>query len=103
MKKISDTFEPRFSIGTRFKTKHKEWEIVDYLRTYNMAGELMQFCYVAKTNVMGQDLIDYDVVDATIARSIFHETGHLICSEFCAHCKQRTSHKDGFCTLCLGK
>lgn len=67
--------EQRFPIGTQFRTRGKAprlCTVVDVLKTYNAAGELVRLCYVATHEFMGQTLTDSDVVDATIARGEPH-------------------------------
>ena len=67
---------PRFAIGQQFKRpgKHAKVEtVIDILRTYNFAGELVRIRYVAQHDFMGQMITDYDVVDATIARNAIRD------------------------------
>jgi hypothetical protein len=67
------TTEQRFPIGTEFYTRGKVprlCKVIDVLRTYNMAGELVSLRYVAVHEFMGQTLTDSDVVDTTIARGL---------------------------------
>lgn len=63
--------EPRFPIGTQFKTRGKHprvCTVVDIHRTYNAQGALVKVRYVATHEFLGQTVTDSDVVDATIAR-----------------------------------
>jgi hypothetical protein len=65
----------RFKIGLKFTERRgkgskaiaREHEIIDVLRTYNSADELVSLRYVTKHKLLGQDVICRDVVDATIA------------------------------------
>lgn len=59
-----------FAIGTQFKTRGKHprlCTVVDVLRTYNSADELVRVRYVATHEFMGQTIKDIDVVATTIA------------------------------------
>lgn len=63
----------RFSIGTKFKTRHKNPKhctVIDVLKTYNNAGEFVKIRYVATHIFMGQTITDYDVTDTTIKMGI---------------------------------
>lgn len=66
--------EPRFKIGQKFKPigrKHAQiCTIVDILKTYNSAGELVEIRYVSEHEFLGQKVIDRNVVDTTIARGL---------------------------------
>ena len=63
--------EARFAIGTKYKNRSKAiCEVVDILKTYNNAGELVQIRYVSAHLFLGQMLKDYDVLDTTIARNL---------------------------------
>ena len=63
--------QQRFPIGQKYTITRKgysrEYEIVDVLKTYNSAGELVRLRYVAQFELMGQKVTDWDVVDTTIA------------------------------------
>jgi hypothetical protein len=62
--------EPRFSIGTKFKTRGKVPRIctvTDILKTYNSAGELVQIRYVSTHEFFGQIVTNHDVTDTAIA------------------------------------
>ena len=64
------TIEQRFEIGTKYKTRGKHPKlctVIDVLRTYNSKGELVKLRYVSVHEFLGQHVMDYDVVDATIA------------------------------------
>lgn len=64
--------EQRYPIGTKFYSRSKDprvCTVVDVLRTYNAAGELVKLRYVATHQFMGQTITDSDVCDTTIARS----------------------------------
>lgn len=66
--------EPRFKIGQKFKPIGRKYAqirtIVDILKTYNSAGELVEIRYVSEHEFMGQKVIDRNVVDSTIARGL---------------------------------
>lgn len=68
MDKINSTIE----IGTQFKRVGRKCPkietVVDVLRTYNSAGELVDVKYVAEHEFMGQTVKDYSVVATTIKR-----------------------------------
>ena len=73
------TLTPRFPIGTKFLSSGKDvCTVVDILKTYNNAGELVRIRYVAAHPFMGQDVYDYDVVDTTIAMRLLPEYQHLL-------------------------
>lgn len=63
--------DARFAIGTKFKPVGRNSQlctVIDILRTYNSAGELVKVRYVAEHEFCGQMVRDSDVCDATIAR-----------------------------------
>jgi hypothetical protein len=64
--------EPRFSIGTQFKPLGKEYicSVIDILKTYNSANQLVLVRYVAAHAFCGQEIVEHDVCDTTIARSL---------------------------------
>lgn len=74
----------RFEIGTEYtvtrgkgkKAYTRNFKIVDVLRTYNSENELVSLRYVASHNLLGQDILDRDVVDMTITRAL-HAEGRL--------------------------
>ena len=60
----------QFAIGTTFKTRGKHPRIctvVDILKTYNNANELVKVRYVATHELMGKIITDNDVCSTTIA------------------------------------
>ena len=63
----------RFKIGLKWtltRPTHKRgYEIIDIYKTYNSKDELIKIRYVCKSGLA----IDYDVCDATIARSMSNE------------------------------
>jgi lysyl-tRNA synthetase class II len=65
---------PKFRIGTKFKhyaRKHNnELTIIDIYTTYNDAGDVVKFTYVCSHEFLGQTVIDYDINEVTIARSL---------------------------------
>lgn len=66
---------PRFSPGTKYMPASRGkyariHTVVDFLRTYNMAGELIKTRYVAVHELVGQRIVDHDVCETTIARGL---------------------------------
>jgi hypothetical protein len=62
-----------YPIGTKYKTRGKAprlCEVVDILKTYNLAGELVKTRYVAVHDFMSQKVTDYDVVKTTISMGL---------------------------------
>jgi hypothetical protein len=63
--------DTRFSIGTRYRTRHRTprvCTVVDVWRTYNAAGQLVQVRYVTTHDgPFGQTVTEYDVLETTIA------------------------------------
>lgn len=77
----SNTPRARFPIGTQYVTRGKRKDlctVVDILKTYNNACELVKIRYVSTHPFMGQLVYDYDVVDPTIAKNLTPEFQHLI-------------------------
>lgn len=71
----------RFPIGTKYLTRGKRKDlctVVDILKTYNNAGELVSIRYVTAHDFCGQQVFDYDVVDTTIAMGLTPEYQHLL-------------------------
>ena len=65
--------EPQFAIGQQFMTRCREphlCTIIDVHKTYNAAGELVKYRYVATHEFMGQTLTDCEVPEAMVARGI---------------------------------
>jgi hypothetical protein len=65
--------EPAFAIGQKFMTRGKHprfCQVIDILRTFNHAGELVKITYVANHACMGQIVTDYDVCETTIRMGI---------------------------------
>jgi hypothetical protein len=63
------TLTPQFAIGTQYATRGKAprvCTVVDILKTYNNAGELVSIRYVAAHEFLGQQVLDRDVVETTI-------------------------------------
>ena len=63
----------KFNIGTQYKTcgKHPRLcTVIDILRTYNSAGELVKTRYVATHEFLGQTITDSDVPETTVARGL---------------------------------
>lgn len=67
---------PRFKIGTKFKTRHKNARlctIVDIHKTYNHNNELVKFCYVSEHDFLGQKIKDYNVNETTISMGLIEK------------------------------
>ncbi len=66
---------PRFRIGQKFKRQRKHAKIetiVDiFTTTSKQTGEIVKIRYVASHDFLGQQVLDYSVLDTTIARSDF--------------------------------
>lgn len=65
--------EPTFGVGTKYKTRGKHprvCTVIDILKTYNMAGEMVSLRYVSQHEFAGQVVIDRDVVETTIAMGL---------------------------------
>lgn len=64
--------QPKFDVGTRFKTRGKKprhCTIVDIYRTYNVAGELVRLEYVATHTFAGQSISER-VSETTVAMGL---------------------------------
>jgi len=62
-----------YPIGTQFKMRGKHpllCRVTDIYSTYNAAGELVHIRYVATHEFCGQEVIQRDVVAATIAMGL---------------------------------
>lgn len=62
-----------YPIGTRYVTQGKHPKlctVVDVLKTYNSAGDLVNLRYVSTHQFCGQTVTDRDVVSVTIARGL---------------------------------
>lgn len=62
-----------YSVGTKFVTcgKHpKICTVTDMLTTRNLANEVVNVCYVATHEFLGQVVTDREVVAVTIARGL---------------------------------
>lgn len=68
---------PRFSVGQKFYSHGKNPKlctVLDILTTYNLAGEVIRIRYVAEHEILGQKVIDHDVLETSIAMRVV-ETG----------------------------
>jgi len=69
--------EPKFQIGTKFKTRGKHprlCTVTDILKTFNAAGEQVKIRYVATHQLHGFGTItDHDVCETTIAMGLCEE------------------------------
>lgn len=64
--------EPKFPIGTKFKTRGKAPRlciVIDILRTFNANGNLVRVRYVAAHEFLGQTITE-EVVETTVAMGI---------------------------------
>lgn len=65
--------EQRFPVGTQYMSSGKNprlCTVVDVYVTRNLAGEMVAMRYVSEHDLMGNKVLDYDVVDVTIAKGI---------------------------------
>lgn len=72
----------RFPIGTQYmvgsgKIKY-ECTVVDILKTYNNANELIAIRYTTAHVFCGQIVHNHNVLDTTIARNLLPEFQHLL-------------------------
>jgi hypothetical protein len=66
------TNEPRFTIGTQFKSGKMDrvCTIVDIYRTYSKLGNLVAVRYVATHEFMGQTIVEKDILEITVAKGL---------------------------------
>ena len=65
--------EPRFAIGTQYQTRDKHPKtctVLDILKTTNADGDVVKVRYVSQHLFAGQQILDRDVCDTTIARGL---------------------------------
>ena len=65
--------EAKFKIGTTYKTRGKAprlCTIIDILKTYNNAGELVSIRYVSTHTFLGQTVTNNDVVETTVVMGL---------------------------------
>ena len=55
-------------IRTSWRKNPKLCTVVDVLKTYNKAGELVKTRYVSEHEFLGQTVVDRDVCETTILR-----------------------------------
>lgn len=58
-----------YPIGTQFKTRHKNprlCTVIDIHTTYDSNGVVVKTRYVSSHDCLGQQVVDYDVVQTTI-------------------------------------
>jgi len=64
----------RFPIGTQYQRTYGKRKdlctVEDIYYTYNSKNELIHIRYVASHLFLGQKIMEYDVVDTTIARNL---------------------------------
>lgn len=67
----------KYPIGTRYNKKHGnqviEHTIVDFLTTYNLAGEIVNERYVTVHEFCGQNIRDYNVPQIEIDRACWRD------------------------------
>lgn len=60
-----------YPIGTIYKDrKGRICKVVDILETFNSQKSLVKVRYVTSHSLMGQDVLDHDVLGVTIARAL---------------------------------
>lgn len=71
--------QPLFQIGTQYRTRGRAprvCTVVDILKTYNNAGELVSIRYVSSHKFLGQTVLVQDICETTIAMGLIqNETG----------------------------
>lgn len=61
-------------IGTEFKNrKGQACKVTDILKTYNSKNDLVKVRYVVEHQLMGQAVIDNDVLEITIQKGFYQE------------------------------
>lgn len=72
-----EVMQNEYPLGTRYVRqcgKRKDvCTIVDVLKTYNAAGDLVRVRYVATHDFLGQKVLDADVCAVTVARGLLTE------------------------------
>ena len=71
----------RFPIGTQYLTRGKHprlCTVVDHLTTTNAAGAVVARRYVTAHEFCGQQVLNHDVVDPTIAMGLTPALQHLL-------------------------
>lgn len=66
-----------YEIGTKYTPVGRNGQqctVVDILKTFNSAGELVRIRYVATHQFCGQTITDSDVCAATIARGLINRS-----------------------------
>ena len=61
----------KYPVGTKFVPRRKHrivHEVIDYHVTRNLGGIVVKERYVTSHMFCGQEVIDYDVIETTIAR-----------------------------------
>lgn len=67
-----DAFSVQFEIGTVYTNRRgQKCTVVDVLKTFNSAGKFVNVRYVAEHQLMGQSVSDSDVLEITIAKSLW--------------------------------
>ena len=68
----------RFKIGETYTNrKGEKCTIKDIRLTFSASGEWIATKYVVAHTFMGQEIINYDVVDTTIARALMCKHGYI--------------------------
>jgi hypothetical protein len=73
----------RFPIGTQYIKRvsakvTRDCTVVDYEFTFNSRGELVRSRYVSTHEFCGQLITERDIVETTIARSLFAEAKKVV-------------------------
>lgn len=71
------TIEPRFEIGTQFKTPGKHGRlctVTDIFKTFNHRGELVKVTYQATHEFAGQTVTNNEVADSTIFLNLIKQS-----------------------------
>jgi hypothetical protein len=76
-----NTAAATYEIGTKFipvGRVARECTVIDILRTYNSANELVRVRYVATHTFAGQLITESDVCAATIARGLINQDARVM-------------------------
>jgi hypothetical protein len=74
--------KPLFPIGTtymdRTRTRSDIATVIDILTTYNSKKEVVKIRYISTHNFLGQQVLNTDVIENTIARNLICSCGNKI-------------------------
>ena len=70
--------EPKYTVGQKFTIKRKNYSrdyvITDIYTTFDSKGNFVKYRYVTThKGPFDQDIVDYDIVETTIARALWNE------------------------------